>query len=122
MLQWVETNISKDRGNPDRIFIWAHSAANGPVGIYAGHSELYGPKGIGVKGIVFMSGAFNILRPDGSNPVPVAAPTGVGPAPVAGATCGEGPMNANDGPLPGKTAGQPGGPTVTAAPGGGPSG
>jgi hypothetical protein len=63
MLQWVETNISRYRGNPDRIFIWAHSAGNGPVGIYAGHSELYGPKGIGVKGIVFMSGAFNILRP-----------------------------------------------------------
>src|SRR5580658_6933053 len=64
MLQWVEANISKFHGNPDRMFIWAHSAGNGPLGIYAGHPELYGPQGIGVKGIVFMSGQFNILRED----------------------------------------------------------
>ncbi len=62
MVQWVEANISKYQGNPARVFIWAHSAGNGPLGIYAGHPELYGPKGIGVKGIVFMSGQFNILR------------------------------------------------------------
>ena len=112
MLQWVEANISKYHGNPDRMFVWAHSAGNGPLGIYAGHPELYGAKGIGVKGIVFMSGGFNILRPDGSNPVQAAAAaTGPGEFKV-GATCGAGPMNANDGALPGKAAGQPGGPNI----------
>lgn len=119
MLQWVEANISSYQGNPNRIFIWAHSAGNGPLGIYAGHPELYGPKGIGVKGIVFMSGGFNIVRPDGSNPVQAAAPAEGGPgAFTVGATCGAGPMNANDGALPGKSAGQPGGPNLAAAPGG----
>ena len=122
MLQWIEAYISKYHGNPDRIFIWAHSAGNGPLGIYAGHPQLYGPKGIGVRGIVFMSGAFNILRPDGSNPVPAAAPSVGGAGPAAGATCGAGPLNANDGALPGKTAGQPGGPIVAAAESGGPGG
>ena len=117
MLQFVEANISKYHGNPDRIFVWAHSAGNGPLGIYTGHPELYGPKGIGVKGIVFMSGAFSILRPDGSNPVPTAAGGGRGAGaqgPQVGATCGAGPMNANDGAIPGKTEGQPGGPNPAA--------
>ncbi len=122
MLQWIEANISKYHGNPDRMFIWAHSAGNGPLGIYSGHPELYGPKGIGVRGIVFMSGGFNILRPDGSNPVPAAAPAVGGAGPAAGATCGAGPLNANDGALPGKTAGQPGGPIVAAEAPGGPGG
>ncbi|HVA93594.1 MAG TPA: hypothetical protein VNI36_01705 [Candidatus Dormibacteraeota bacterium] len=112
MLRWVEANISKYQGNPNRIFIWAHSAANGPVGIYAGHPELYGPKGIGLKGIVFMSGQFNILRPDGSNPVPPAAPARKDSVHVMGAACGEGPSTANSGALPGKAPGQPGGPVV----------
>jgi hypothetical protein len=113
MLEWIQANISKYHGNPDRMFIWAHSAGNGPLGIYAGHPALYGSKGIGLKGIVFMSGAFNILRPDGSNPVQATAPNGGGGA--AGTTCGEGPMNANDGALPGKMVGQPGGPNPPAA-------
>jgi hypothetical protein len=121
MLQWVEANIAKYHGNPDRMFIWAHSAGNGPLGIYAGHPELYGPKGIGVKGVVFMSGQFNILHSDGGNPVLPSAPSAPGaPKFEAGATCGAGPMNANDGVLPGKTTGQPGGPNAAAAPGAGP--
>ena len=28
MIQWVEANIGKYHGNPDRMFIWAHSAGN----------------------------------------------------------------------------------------------
>jgi triacylglycerol lipase len=122
MLQWVEANISKYTGNPDRMFIWAHSAGNGPLGIYAGHPELYGPKGIGVRGIVFMSGQFNIIRPDGSNVVPAGAPPGGGAASLAGAgsTCGAGGPNASDSPIPGRIEGQPGGPnTLGAGPGGG---
>jgi triacylglycerol lipase len=61
MIQWVEANIAKYKGNPDRMFIWAQSAGNGPVGTYVGRPELWGPKGVGVKGAVFMSGQFNIL-------------------------------------------------------------
>jgi hypothetical protein len=126
MLQWVEANISKYQGNPDRMVIWAHSAGNGPLGIYAGHPELYGPRGIGVKGIVFMSGGFNILRPDGTNPVQAAGPGGggvggpgaAGAAGGPGSTCGAGPLNSTDGALPGKAPGQPGGPNIAAAAGG----
>ena len=103
MIQWVEANISKYKGNPDRMFAWAHSAGNGPLGIYLGHPELYGPKGVGLKGIVFMSGQFNIIRPDGTNPVPPpAAPTG-NPTAGAGKACGAAPE---------------GGPAAAPAPGG----
>jgi hypothetical protein len=60
MIQWLQENVTKYKGDPNRMFIWAHSAGNGPLGIYIGHPELQGPKGVGVKGVVFMSG----------NPVP----------------------------------------------------
>ncbi len=59
---WVSQNIAKYKGNPGRMFIWAQSAGNVPVSTYIGHPEFYGPKGVGVKGVVFMSPpAFNIL-------------------------------------------------------------
>jgi hypothetical protein len=60
MIQWVEANIGKYKGNPNRIFIWCQSAGNGPVGTYIGRPELYGPKGVGVVGAIFMSGEWNI--------------------------------------------------------------
>src|SRR5579884_1950114 len=70
MIQWLQHNIAKYKGNPGRMFIWAQSAGNGPLGVYIGHPELWGPKGVGVKGAIFMSGQFNIL------PVQPAAPAG----------------------------------------------
>jgi hypothetical protein len=60
MIEWLQANITKYKGNPERMFIWAHSAGNGPLGVYIGHPEIHGSKGVGVKGAVFMSG----------NPVP----------------------------------------------------
>src|SRR5262249_2395865 len=59
---WVRQNIAKYKGNPNRIFLWADSAGNGPVSTYAGHTEIAGPGGESVKGIVLMSSPnFNIL-------------------------------------------------------------
>jgi hypothetical protein len=119
MLQWVEANISKYQGNPDRIFIWAHSAGNMPLGTYIGHPELYGPKGVGVKGVIFMSAAaFDIapLQPPpigGANPMSILAD--------AGKTCGvQGGAFSTAGVLAGRAAGQPGGPEPGGAPGFGP--
>lgn len=53
MIAWLQDNIAGYSGNPDRMFIWAHSAGNGPLGGYIGRPDLYG---IGVVGAVFMSG------------------------------------------------------------------
>jgi hypothetical protein len=59
LIQWLQANVAKYQGNADRMFIWAHSAANGPVGTYIGRPELYGPKGVGLKGAILMSGMWN---------------------------------------------------------------
>lgn len=83
MVQWVQNNIAKYHGNPDRMFIWAQSAGNGPLGVYIGRPELWGPKGVGVKGAIFMSGQFNILPLQ-----PGAGRGGPDILAAAGQTCG----------------------------------
>lgn len=76
IVQWVNQNIARYKGNPERVFIWAQSAGNVPTSTYIGHSELWGPKGVGVKGVVFMSPpAFNILP---ATPPPVQGGAGGG--------------------------------------------
>ena len=98
MIQWVEANIAKYKGNPERMFIWAQSAGNGPLGTYLGRPELYGPKGVGVKGAILMSGQWNIA--------PLEVPgAGRGPGPNepggaffgAGSTCGASAPGAGEG-------------------------
>jgi hypothetical protein len=110
MLRFVQANIAKYHGNPERIFIWAHSAGNMPLGTYMGRPELWGPKGVGVKGVIFMSAApFNILplKADMGSPEDMMKMFA-----QAGKTCGApGPMS-SDAPLPGKAVGQPGGPNA----------
>lgn len=62
VVEWVRANIASHKGNPDRVFIWSQSAGNQPVANYIGHPELYGAKGVGLKGAVFMSSpGFSIL-------------------------------------------------------------
>jgi hypothetical protein len=80
-VDWVRANIAKYGGNPNRIFIAAHSAGTGPLGVYVGHPGRWN-NGVGVKGAIFMSG----------NPVPgIGAPAeggrGAG-GPAPGAACG----------------------------------
>src|SRR3972149_6848153 len=55
MVDWLKANVTKYRGNPNRMFIWAHSAGNGPLGMYVGHPERWA-HGVGVVGAIFMSG------------------------------------------------------------------
>ena len=111
IVQWVGQNAAKYKGNPNRVFMWAQSAGNVPTSTYIGHSELWGPKGVGVKGVVFMSPpAFNILP---ATPPPVQAgagggfgacgkPDGSGPS----APAGRGPEAAKGGPGGGKGDGK----------------
>ena len=85
MVDWVHTNIAKYKGNPNRVFIWSHSAGNPPVGTYIGRPELYPSYGIGLKGAILMSpAAFNIAPvtvggaggPGGGRGTPGGAPAG----------------------------------------------
>ena len=76
VVQWVGQNVARYKGDPGRAFLWAQSAGNVPTATYVGHPELYGPTGVGLKGVIFMSAAtFNIL--------PAVAPR-TGPNPQCG--------------------------------------
>jgi len=103
VVQWVGDNIAKYKGNPARVFLWAQSAGNVPTATYVGHPEFWGPKGVGLKGVVFMSPpAFDILP---ATPPPVQG--GFGPcgqpnggaaaAPPAGRGDGKGGGGRGDG-------------------------
>jgi len=92
VVQWVDQNVARYKGDPARVFLWAQSAGNVPTGAYVGHPELYGPKGVGLKGVIFMSAAtFNILpaTPPRTGPNPPCGPQSgsapaAAPAPAAG--------------------------------------
>jgi triacylglycerol lipase len=94
-VDWLVDNIGKYRGDPEKMVIWAHSAGNGPLGVYVGHPERW-KNGVKVKGALFNSG----------NPVPTVGP-GRGPAPATpppapGAACGiSNNMASNDGQIAG---------------------
>src|SRR5436190_8732378 len=113
VVEWVRKNITKYKGDPDRIFLWSSSAGNVPVSTYAAHPEIHGANGAAVKGIVLMSAPnFNIL------PESVAAPQRGAPAPAGlGTNCGRAPAAAGTG----GRGGGAGGPSGGAGRGGAPA-
>ena len=115
-VDWLKENVAKFKGDPNRMVMWAHSAGNGPLGVYIGHPERW-KNGVQVKGAIFMSG----------NPVPGIVPAPAGPpAPApgapgsgAGAACGLTPAEAAGGAA---VAGAVAGPSSVRAGGPGPAG
>jgi triacylglycerol lipase len=107
VVDWIHQNIKQYKGNPDRIFLWADSAGNGPVSTYTGHPEIAGPNGAAVKGIVLMSAPnFNILPetvPQGSAGAAIAATASLS------ANCGRPPGEGRGGRGRGGAAPGPGG-------------
>lgn len=119
MIQWLQAHVAQYHGDPKRMVIWAHSAGNVPLGTYIGRPELYGPGGVGVRGVIFMSGGFDIA------PLQGAALGGNMRAMMAsaGTSCNEpGGMTSTAGALPGAAPGTPGGPNGMPGMGGGPRG
>lgn len=108
MIQWLQDHIAQYHGDANRMIIWAHSAGNVPLGTYIGRPELYGPRGVGVIGVIFMSGGFNIA------PIQAQALGGrnfAAQMASAGSYCHEpGGMTSTAGELPGAAPGTPGGP------------
>jgi acetyl esterase/lipase len=54
-VDFIKANAARYKGNPNRIFIAAHSAGNGPLGVYLGHAARW-KNGVQVKGAVSISG------------------------------------------------------------------
>ena len=120
-VDWIKANAAKYKGDGNRMIIWAHSAGNGPLGVYIGHPDRW-KNGVQVKGAIFMSG-IDIGIPGigrGAGPAPAGAGGGRGAAgggnPLAGAGAACGLTNAlgNEGAVAG-----PSGVTPTAARGAG---
>lgn len=107
VVEWVNKNIAQHKGNPKRVIAWSQSAGNIPLSTYVAHSEFWGPEGVGLKGVIFMSPpAFDILpvtpppvqgpgfapcgNPNGGAPAAPAAGRGRGPGRPGGAGRGRG--------------------------------
>jgi triacylglycerol lipase len=73
VVDWIRQNITKYKGNPNRIFLWADSAGNVPVSTYAAHPEIHGEGGESVKGIVLMSSPNFSIAPETVPPIPGGA-------------------------------------------------
>lgn len=81
VIGWVKQNIANYGGDPDRIFIWGHSAGAAALTVYLTQPALHAAGGLGVKGAVLMGGPYN-LAPFRSNAAPtrnVLAPAGPPP-------------------------------------------
>jgi len=57
-LAWVAKNVAKYGGDPNRIFLWGHSAGASLVGLYVSHPDFYYKPGGGIIGAVMTSGGF----------------------------------------------------------------
>jgi hypothetical protein len=86
VVDWVRKNITQYKGNPNRIFLWAHSAGNGPASTYVGHPDIMGANADAIKGVILMSAPNFNIAPE--NPAP--PPRGAVPANARGpiGTCG----------------------------------
>jgi triacylglycerol lipase len=53
-LDWVSASIERFGGNPDRIFLWGHSAGGSAIATYVGDAAIHGATA-GVKGVYLLS-------------------------------------------------------------------
>jgi triacylglycerol lipase len=63
-LAWVAKNAAKYGGDPNRMFLWGHSAGASLVGLYVSHPDYYYKPGGGIIGAVMTSGGYE-SRPGG---------------------------------------------------------
>jgi len=57
-LAWVAKNAAKYGGDPNRIYLWGHSAGASLVGLYVSHPDYYYRPGGGIIGAVMTSGGY----------------------------------------------------------------
>jgi triacylglycerol lipase len=68
LIDWVHKNIEQIGGNPQRIFIWGHSAGAAVLSHYLAHPELYPAGGVGVTGAILMAAPYNLAPLKGTAP------------------------------------------------------
>lgn len=78
-LAYVAKNARQWGGDPNRIFLWGHSAGASLIGIYVSHPEFHYKPGGGIIGAVMTSGGYE-ARPSaffGNDPAKVKAASSV---------------------------------------------
>jgi hypothetical protein len=80
VIEYLQTNVAKYKGNPNDMFIMAHSAGTAPLTQYIGRPDLYGQ---GVKGAIFTGGHPNLGIPNPNAAAGRGGPGGPGGAPAA---------------------------------------
>ncbi len=63
LVLWARDHAAAYGGDPNKIFLWGHSAGAGHVADYGGHPELYGAKTPEVSGLILSSGPGYALKP-----------------------------------------------------------
>jgi acetyl esterase/lipase len=78
-LAWVANNITRYGGDPNRMFMWGHSAGATLVGIYVSHPEYHYKPGGGIIGAVMTSGGYESREGGvyGTDPAKVKAASSV---------------------------------------------
>ncbi len=67
VVKWIKENAKKYGGNPDRIYLFAHSAGASHVAQYIYDRRFQPDTGPGVAGAIMLSGRYN-LHPDPDDP------------------------------------------------------
>jgi len=60
VVNWVKQNIAPYGGDPARVFLMGHSAGATHVASYAAHPEFYGVYGLGLAGVILVSGVYDL--------------------------------------------------------------
>ncbi|HXL69162.1 MAG TPA: alpha/beta hydrolase [Xanthobacteraceae bacterium] len=60
VVSWVEQNVAPYGGDPARVFLVGHSAGATHAASYLSHPEFYGPYGLGLAGVVLVSGLYDL--------------------------------------------------------------
>src|SRR5436190_2093294 len=76
VIEYLQANMGKYKGNAGDMFIMAHSAGTGPLTTYIGRPDLYG---LGVKGAIFMGAHPNIGLAGGARGGPGGGGRGAAP-------------------------------------------
>jgi acetyl esterase/lipase len=61
-VRWAGDNATAHGGDPSRVYLMGHSAGATHVAIYVSHPEFHGPKGSGLAGAMFSSGAYDLTK------------------------------------------------------------
>jgi len=67
VVRWVAANIASRGGDPSRIFLAGHSAGAVHVANYVAHPQFHGPGGVGLAGVILISGLYDLTMTEASN-------------------------------------------------------